>query len=233
MYSMTAYASRDIPLHNGIARWEIRSINHRYLELSIKLPEWLRELEFVFRDIARTYVTRGKVECFLKFDLPENAHPEFRLNMNLIDELILASQKVGDRFPLQSESAAVGCSPVSPFDILRWPAVIIVPEKDLSKLQESLKDSFKTVLEELMVARGREGANLKGFIEGRLEKLKKILQAITSRLPAIKKAHRQKLQEKLTELKLVVDENRFEQEMVYLLQKSDISEELDRLGSHV
>lgn len=225
-YSMTAYANKDISLPGGfIARWEIRSTNHRYLEVSFKLPPLQGDLEYRLRDSLRQTLNRGKIDCFLKLDVLEGSKSELDIDFNLVEQLVLASQKISERFPVKAD--------VSVFDILRMPSVIRLPETDLSILEGPLQESFLIVLQDLIETREREGVKLKGYIEERLVKMHKRLAIIKARLPEIEQATRIKFYEKINELDIEADKNRFDQVVANLIQKMDISEELDRLTSHL
>jgi uncharacterized protein (TIGR00255 family) len=227
IYSMTAYASRELKVADATAQWEIRSVNHRYLELSFKLPESLRMLETTLRDIARHQLNRGKVECFLKFEWEDSLSSKLLINDSLVDALTAACERIMERLP------AGKVQTLSPLDILKWPAVVRTPEKDITQVAESIQASFTLVLQDLVAGRAREGVKLQGVIQERLIKMREYVNHISKRQPEIQKNYRLKFIEKLKGLAFEVDKNRFEQEMVYLIQKMDISEELDRLSIHL
>ncbi len=226
VYSMTAYASKNVSLPSGfIARWEIRSTNHRYLEVSFKLPPLQGNLEYRLRENLRKIITRGKVDCFLKLDALENNKRELNIDFNLVEQWVVASQKISARFPVNADVAV--------FDILRMPSVVSLPETDLSGLETSLQESFLTALQDLTETRAREGEKLGGYIEERLVKMRERLHSITNRLPEIEKATRIKFYEKVNDLQIETDKSRFDQVVANLIQKMDISEELDRLAAHL
>ncbi|HXH54392.1 MAG TPA: YicC/YloC family endoribonuclease [Gammaproteobacteria bacterium] len=226
VYSMTAYASKNVSLPGGfIARWEIRSTNHRYLEVSFKLPPLQGDLEYRLRENLRKIITRGKVDCFLKLDSAENNKRELNIDFNLVEQLVAASQKISARFPVNADIAV--------FDILRMPSVVCLPETDLSVLEISLQESFMTALQDLTETRAREGEKLRGYIEQRLVKMRQKLESIKNRLPEIEKAMRLKFYEKVDELQIETDKSRFDQVVGNLIQKMDVSEEFDRLTAHL
>lgn len=225
-YSMTAYANKTVQLLNGfIARWEIRSTNHRYLEVSFKLPPLQGDLEYRLRDSLRKVVSRGKVDCFLRLEALENNKSELKIDYNLVEQLINASQKISARFPVKTDMPVL--------DILCMPSVMRLPETDLSVLEEPLQASFLTVLKDLTDTRKREGDKLKGYIEERLTKMHERLKSIKTRLPEIEQVNRTKFYEKINDLQVEVDKSRFDQVVANLVQKMDISEELDRLVAHL
>ena len=226
VYSMTAYASKNVSLPGGfIARWEIRSTNHRYLEVSFKLPPLQGDLEYRLRENLRKIITRGKVDCFLKLDAIENNKRELNIDFNLVEQLVVASQKISARFPVNADIAV--------FDILRMPSVVCLPEADLSALEISLQASFLTAMQDLAETRAREGEKLGGYIEERLVKMHERLNSIKGRLPEIEKITRLKFYEKVNDLQIETDKSRFDQAVANLIQKTDISEELDRLTAHL
>ncbi len=223
--SMTAFATQDLQLPTAIARWEIRSVNHRYLEVSFKLPPLLGDLEYQLREILRNRLSRGKVDCSLKLETIGESSSNLVVDFKLIDQLVAISKKMKDQAP----EATFG----SIFDILRWPSVVKMSEEDFSKLNEPLQKSFVLTLEELIEVRHREGIKLKDCIEKRLQKMHIHINDIKTRLPEIQNHYRQKFSEKIHEMQLELDESRLEQAMLHLLQKMDISEELDRLATHL
>jgi uncharacterized protein (TIGR00255 family) len=226
VYSMTAYANKNVSLPGGfIARWEIRSTNHRYLEVSFKLPPLLGDLEYRLRENLRKIIARGKVDCFLKLDAVENNKRELNIDFNLVEQLVVASQKISARFPVNADVAV--------FDILRMPSVVCFPETDLSALEISLQESFLTALQDLTETRAREGKKLGSYIEERLVKIREQLKSIMNRLPEIEKATRVKFYEKINDLQIETDKSRFDQVVANLIQKMDISEELVRLTAHL
>ncbi len=224
VHSMTAYANQSIQLPNGMARWELRSVNHRFLELSFKLPEFLNDVEPDLRAIAEATLSRGKVECGLRLELSEEKNNAFVINLDVLDQLMVANQEIISRFPTTS---------LSVLDILRWPSILQPVQKDWVALKEPLKQSFILALQDLSDTRAREGAKLKKCIQVRLASIRCRLQKTHQRLPLILQEFRTKLLEKLSSLNIEIDPSRFEAVLVSLLQKMDITEELDRLNAHL
>jgi len=224
--SMTAFTSRDLRLPGVIAHWEIRSVNHRYLEVGFKLPELLRDLEYSLREIIKQNISRGKVDCLLKLDQLEDNKTELLVDYQLIAKLMHIGEEVKERFPSTN-------STVSLFDILRWPSVIKMQDKDLSTLVEELQGTFELAVQDLVETRAREGSKLKFYIQERLAKIEEHVLAVSKRQPEFQILYRNKIHERLKELQKEIDKDRFEQELAFLLQKMDISEELDRLKAHL
>ncbi|MFY8352619.1 YicC/YloC family endoribonuclease [Pseudoalteromonas sp. SSM20] len=223
IHSMTAYARHEVKGDWGNGVWEIRSVNQRYLETFIRLPEQFRALEPVIREKLRKQLQRGKVEVALKF----NANPahvgEMKINETLAKQLMnnatwLQDQVKGD---------------INPMDILRWPGVMEAEEMDMDSVQTELLSGFDKTVSDFIDARGSEGANLETMIDTRLTAIIDQVEIVNGQMPEVMKWQREKLTNRLEELKAEIDQNRLEQELIYLAQKQDVAEELDRLQSHV
>ncbi len=224
--SMTAFARQQNQQPWGTLVWEIRSVNHRYLEPSFKLPETLRRLENALREQLRKTLNRGKVECGLRLQLQSGGHnQQLNINQPLLEQLIHAGELVQGK--LQQASS------LNPLELLQWPGVIDEPEANVELICEQALESFKLALNQLLDSRQREGTELSQFIEKRLDNIAAITDSVRQQLPAILAAQRQKLSDRLQELKAELDSDRLEQEMVMLAQKADVDEELDRLDTHL
>jgi len=225
IYSMTAYAESDIHATWGFARFEIKSVNHRYLELNFKLPEGLRDLELSLRDIARRLLGRGKIECVLRFlELPGETKA-LNVDYNLVKHLIDLCHPIQE---LLGEKSAI-----SPLEILKWPYVIKSPELKSEALQKEIILGFKEAIDNLLKNRAEEGFALQALINERLEKMSLLLRKIRERVPKVIHSHREKLLTKIRSLSLELDETRLEQEIFYMTAKIDIEEELDRFATHL
>jgi uncharacterized protein (TIGR00255 family) len=224
--SMTSFARQASQHDWGSLIWEIRSVNHRYLEPSFKLPESMRRLENDLREKLRSTLSRGKVECSLRIQFQAGGgSAQLSINNELLKQLINAGETVQKQ--LQEPSA------LNPLQLLQWPGIMSEPETDSDLICEQALALFQVTLEQLVESREREGAALKQFIEQRLDTIGHITEAVKQQLPLILQAQRQKLQERLEELKTELNPDRLEQEMVILAQKADVDEELDRLGAHL
>lgn len=224
--SMTSFARQALQHDYGSLVWEIRSVNHRYLEPSFKLPESMRRLENDLREKLRKTLSRGKVECTLHVQFQSgNGSSQLTVNTELLTQLISTGESVQKQ--LNEPSA------LNPLQLLQWPGIMSGPEIDNDLICEQALALFQVTLEQLLASREREGAALKQFIEQRLDTIADITAAVKQQLPQILQAQRQKLQERLEELKAELNEDRLEQEMVILAQKADVDEELDRLDAHL
>ncbi len=224
--SMTAFARQEAEHPWGSLIWEIRSVNHRYLEPHLRLPESLRDLEGSLREKLRKTLSRGKVECTLRFH-PEAQAQQLTVNTDFAKELIAAADEVA------ALSLSGNTQPMNPLDVLRWPGVLQDAQIDMDQVKAEALKLFGSALDDLVAGREREGAELNNLIEQRLVSIAEIVVEVRSKLPEILQAQRDNLRSRLDELKDELDEGRLEQEMVMLAQKADVDEEMDRLNTHV
>jgi uncharacterized protein (TIGR00255 family) len=223
--SMTAFARVQSQGDWGSAVCEMRSVNHRYLELIVRLPDNLHELEAPIRECMRRFLKRGKVECHLRYQPGDGAGSGMTINTRLAEQICQASVTVANilRNP----------APVNTMDILHWPGILQMAELDLEKIEDEILKMLEKGLQELVDTRVREGAELKELFLQRLEAMKEEMAKVRQRLPQILKEQRERLMIRFKDAKLELDSNRLEQEMVLLAQKVDVTEELDRLDAHI
>ncbi|MFM7947853.1 YicC/YloC family endoribonuclease [Hafnia paralvei] len=222
--SMTAYARREIKGNWGSAAWELRSVNQRYLETYIRLPEQFRSLEPVVRERLRTRLTRGKIECNLRFELDPSAQSSMILNEKLAKQLVEAANWV----KMQSDEGEI-----NPLEVLRWPGVMSAAEQDLDVISTELMAALELAIDDFIDAREREGNALKAMIEQRLEGVSAEVAKVRQQMPEILQWQRERLVSKLEEAQVQLENNRLEQELVLMAQRVDVAEELDRLEAHV
>lgn len=222
--SMTGYARREIYGEWGSASWELRSMNKRYLDTYIRLPEQFRNLEMVIREHIQVRLTRGKVECNLRFDTDPVVQRCMTLNENLAKQLVEAAKWV----KIQANEGAI-----NPFDVLLWPGVMSAAEQDLDAISNDIMQALDGALDDFIEAREREGATLKALIEQRLHSVSAEVIKVRTQMPSILKWQRARLLSKLKEAQVHVDPTRLEQELVLIAQRIDVAEELDRLDMHV
>ncbi|QFY43845.1 YicC family protein [Candidatus Methylospira mobilis] len=227
IHSMTAFASAERLISGWQATWEIRSVNHRFLDLSFRLPDAFRFVETVARAQVGSHVKRGRLELnlTLKKDMQEAA--QISIDTALIEELIHAMSTI--------EHYSKHClSPCSPLELLRWPGVLKESDVDKEALQPQLLDALEEALKRLVASRENEGRQLALLIQERCEQIRAHIAKTQRRIPEILHFNRQRLQARLAELAARPEPDRLlEQEMVYLAQKLDVSEELDRLNTHL
>ncbi|MDP2562820.1 YicC/YloC family endoribonuclease [Psychrobium sp. 1_MG-2023] len=223
IHSMTAFARQDITTDWGQASWEIRSVNQRYLETYIRLPDHLRSLEPILRERFRKRLQRGKLECNLRIETKDNSH-ELQINKALASQVISQANWVLEQ---------AGTGSLNPVDVLKWPGVIALPEQDMTEVNQLLLAQFDQTLSDFIKARASEGENLKTMITTRLAAISKLVGQVREQMPDILVWQRERLMAKFEDVKIEVDNNRIEQELIMLAQKVDVAEELDRLDSHV
>lgn len=223
--SMTAYARKEINQSWGTASWELRSVNQRYLETYIRVPEQFRTLEPIIRERLRGRLTRGKIECNLRFELdPASQHQELSLNQDLAKQVLSAVNWI------QTEYKS---GDVNPIDVLRWPGVLSAKEQNLDAISQEILASLDEAINELIVVREREGEVLRDLIIQRLDSITTEVEKIRQWMPQILEWQKERLQNKLAEANIELDKSRLEQEIVLMAQRIDVAEELDRLMTHV
>jgi uncharacterized protein (TIGR00255 family) len=222
--SMTAFARHEQVTELGTLIWEVRSVNHRYLELALRLEESFRPLEMDIRKIFAERMARGKIEASLRY------HPSQQQNALHIDENL--AQSVIDACE-QLTQMAKQALPIDPLRLLQWPGVVDSEQVDLTALKQQAMDALDMTLADFISGREREGQALADMILQRCEEILQIAEAVKLRMPEILEQQRQRLLQKAAELEVTLEPERLEQEIVLIAQKSDVAEELDRLQSHV
>jgi uncharacterized protein (TIGR00255 family) len=224
VHSMTAFARAERAGSQGTLSWEVRSVNHRYLEPHLRLPESFRDLEGAVREALRQGLSRGKVECTLRFT-EETAGKPLQVDRERASQLVAAAETVAS---LIKQPAAL-----NPLEVLAWPGVLVADAADPQALNNDAMTLFNEALEELKAGRAREGADLSKLLDERLEAIKIEVATLRTLVPQMLAAQRQKVLDRFIDMKAELDPQRLEQEMVLLAQKSDVAEELDRLSTHV
>ncbi len=223
--SMTAFSRTQEQGDWGSAVCELRSINHRYLEMVLRLPEALHALEAPMRECIRHYIKRGKIECHLRFQANDASSLGMTINHSLVDQLCQASELISKKFK--------SVAPTNVMDILNWPGIFHMAEIDLETVQDHVIKLLDKALQDLVAARAREGDELKQLFLQRLEQMKVEVTKVRKHLPEILSYQRERLISRFSDAKLELDADRLEQEIVLFAQKTDVMEELDRIDSHV
>lgn len=222
--SMTAFARIDLQESWGQVCWELRSVNHRYLDISVRLPENFRRLEVTIREHIQQQLKRGKIDCTLYFQRNESSNTQWEINQEVVQELWQAIQQV---------NAITGnTTPPNSIEILRWQDVLATKTLDIDEIGEAVLQHFNTALTELLTQREREGAQLAALIEQRCIAIAAELEQIRQELPTILQEQRERLEKRLAEL-VELNSERLEQEIVIVAQKMDVAEELDRMETHL
>ncbi len=223
--SMTAYGRTEEINEAGHIIWEISGVNHRYLEMSIRLPEELRILEASVREHISSKIKRGKVNCSLRFYANEPSRNGLSINAELVNSLVKASESI--------QSSMINPSTINAMDILRWPGVINQEIIDSESASDLLLKQLDITLESVVETRLSEGEKLQAIILKRCDNIATLLKAFKEKLPKIQKMLRDKLTQKMQEMDIKLDKDRLEQEILLLVQKSDVAEEIDRLDTHL
>ncbi|ASQ46830.1 hypothetical protein clem_11465 [Legionella clemsonensis] len=222
---MTAFARVQRQLDVGVFCWEIKSVNHRYLDVSFRLPDSFRFLETSLRALVRDKVNRGKVECQLKFQATVGCEQSVLINEKLVSELLEAGDKLA--------TSKLIANDLSVSTILTWPGVIDLTQPDAEVLAQQASQLFEETLTQLLTARKEEGQALKNQIAIRLEKLEKEIKTSLHLVANATEHTRDKLLTRLNGMQLTVDNPRIEQEIALLIARADVNEELERLQIHV
>ena len=223
--SMTGFAREAAELPFGTLTCELRTVNHRYLDVQFRLPDELRPREVELRRQIAAAVKRGKVECSMHLRRASHQNEELRLNQELVRQL---SARVAELSELLPETHAL-----DPVDVLRWPGVIEEPEIDSEPLFAATSELLAAALAALGEMRSNEGGRISGMLESRCAEILSIATGVKKRMPEVIDAVRMKQRERIDNLNIEADPARLETELALIAQKLDIEEELDRLVSHV
>jgi uncharacterized protein (TIGR00255 family) len=222
---MTAFARQELQTEQGDLTWELRSVNHRYLETSLRLDERFRPLEMKIKKLFSEKLGRGKIDASLRYKMPEYQQSAINIDKELAKSVI----GYCDDLALITTRPA----PVDMLKVMQWPGVLQAESIDLEALNKAVITSLGDAINELIVTRETEGEALQKMIEQRCDEIDKIAINVRERMPEILQQQRERLAERVAELQVNLDSERLEQEMVLLAQKSDVAEELDRLQSHI
>ena len=223
--SMTAYAGNEASIGDLTLNCELRSVNHRYCDITLKLPDHLRFMETDLRAVLAAKISRGKVECGLSYKKQAKRGQSFNVNIDAVTALLAATDQIEEHMLAPLSFSAL--------DVLAFPGVQQEPNTDNSHLNEEITHLVKQTLAQFLEVREREGAQLKVLIEERCIKMQGFVVLAGHRMPEVLLLIRNKLKDRITELVVQPDFDRLEQELVFLAQKLDITEELDRLDTHI
>ena len=223
--SMTAYAGNEVSIGDITLNCELRSVNHRYCDITLKLPDHLRFIETDLRSLLATKINRGKVECAISYKKQAKNGQSFNVNMEAVAALLAATDQIEQQMQASLSFSAL--------DILAFPNITQEPSIDKLILNEEVTQLVKTTLAKFLEVREREGAQLKVLIAERCIKIQSFSLLAAKRMPDVLLLIRTKLKDKIDELQVQPDFDRLEQELVFVAQKLDITEELDRLDTHI
>ncbi len=223
--SMTAFARVQKQIDAGNLCWEIRSVNHRYLDVSFRLPEPFRFIETQLRTVLRDKVSRGKLECQLKYQDTSSDNQSMLINTGMVNVLVDLSHQLSTSHHLAND--------LSVSHILSWPGVVQVSTPDVDVIAQNAQSLFAEAIEQLLQVRATEGTALKAHVDGRLQELAN--EVLRSRATVATQAEqiKDKLLTRLHAVQIEVSEPRVEQEIALIIARLDVSEELDRLQTHI
>jgi len=223
--SMTAFAGKETEIGDLTINCELRSVNHRYCDITLRLPDRLRFVEAELRTAIAAKINRGKIELSLSYKKQAKKGPGFVVNMDAVATLLAATNTI--------EEQMLGTLSFSALDVLGFPGIQQEPDIDKEQLNQGIITLVNQTLAQLLEAREREGAQLKLLIEERCTKMLDFVVLAGKRMPEVLLLIRKKLKDRIAELVVQPDFDRLEQELVLLAQKLDITEELDRLETHI
>ncbi len=224
-HSMTAFAQSVETATWGEISCELRSVNHRYLEISPRLSEELRQLEPEIREIIGQRIKRGRVECGIRFQQQTGALDGLEMDFEQARLVIAAGEHL--------RNFAVDLQPLRAIDVMRWPGVVQAAQVDTEQLSALTLAALNKALDEFIAVRQREGHRLVALLRNRLEQMIKIVSQVRQMLPDVYAAFRERIESRMGEVRDQMDPSRLEQEMVIYIQRADVAEEVDRLQVHL
>lgn len=224
-YSMTGFASADTVSAPFQIAWEIRSVNHRYLDISFRMPEEFRKLESSLHDALGRVLRRGKVDCSLKLTARMDSGAQTEVDHHLLAELRRLQASVHAELP--------DARPLSVHELLRWPGVLTEPAQDVESLTAPVTECLQRAALGLQEARAREGARIGDALQRRIAAIDELLDRIRPHLDDLQLRHRDRLRERVEKLGVQADPERLEQELALIAQRLDVAEEIDRLAAHL
>lgn len=226
IYSMTAFARAELNFGTSALICELRSVNHRYLEINVYLPEALRAIEMNVRENIRAKINRGKIDCYFRIQPHDNyAGANFKLNLGLVKALVQAHTEIARELK--------NLTPPATFDFLTYPGVMQAAVADNQQLIVNTEQLMEEVLNNLLVMRVREGEKIAELFKQKVAAIKVELAKIKQHLPELLREYRTRLSGRIAELNIDCDPARIEQEMVILAHKLDVVEEFDRAQLHL
>ena len=225
IYSMTGFAVAEAKLPSGTFNLELRSVNHRYLEIQFRMADEFRALEPALRELISKHLSRGKVECRLSYTPIAEAGHTLQINDPLFEQLLAFNHEVQSRLPT-SASLSVG-------EILRWPGIIGTQDSIETNLSSSGISLLQTALEDMSATRAREGEKLKAVLAERVAQMYVLIATVLPLLPKLMAGYQEKLASRLRDVLGSGDDDRVRQELALFAQKIDVDEELSRLQAHL
>ena len=229
---MTGFARRELVAQWGQLAWELRAVNHRYLEIGLRLPEEFRAAESRFRQTIGAAVKRGKVDGSLFFR-PATRAASLEVNRELAERVLEQARDIARHQPSATDPNSRLQYALNPIDILRWPGVIRDSAFELEPVLAAAGQLLDDALAEFNGTRASEGVRVREHLTQRCASLAELVSAVERRLPEVRTRMRTRLNEKLAQLATPANPERIEQELVLLAQKMDVDEEIERLRGHI
>ncbi len=224
IYSMTGYAVTAAELPFGALNLELRSVNHRYLDIQFRIPDELRPLESGLREKATARIGRGKVEMRIAVSKSAASQSNLQIDAPLLAHLAALDERVRATLP-KAHALSVA-------DVLRWPGMLGSDNLVAEELQESVNKLLDRALDELTATRAREGEKLKKLLLDRITSMENLVAKLAPRMPQLVTSYRDRLTARLKDAMVSLDDERLKQELVLFASKIDVDEELSRLGAH-
>lgn len=225
IHSMTGYATGARELTFGVLNVELRSVNHRYLDLQFRMPDDLRAIESQLRERLTAKLSRGKVECRISFAATAGNAQLPDLDEALLQQLIALNTRVRHALPAAAELRVA--------DILRWPGMLGAETLPIEELRTACSDLVESVLADFMTSRAREGEKLRAMLAERARTMEQRVAEVKPRMPEVLAAFQEKLSTRLKEALASSDDERVRQEVVLFANRIDVDEELTRLATHI
>ncbi len=222
---MTGFARQSADTPAGTMTWELRAVNHRYLDVQFKLPDELRPKEADFKQQVSAVLRRGKIECALHLKRGLDPQSELKLNPEMVELVGMRITEIQDIVPSATTPSAM--------DILRWPGAIAETEIDAGPLEKDAIALLEAALQSMAEMRRNEGARIRAMIESRCTDITALAASVRDRLPEVLEAAHARQRDRIERLDVDADPARLEVELALIAQKLDVDEELDRLDSHV
>ena len=223
--SMTGYATASRELSWGAVSVELRSVNHRYLDISFRMPDELRPAEQALRESISAVATRGKIECRVAYARRSDTQGGSGLDPTVLTQVLALNA--------QAQAALPEARPLGVADLLRWPGMLGTDELPVDELRETAVALMRTALQDFIAAREREGGKLATVILERAAEMRDRIALVQPRMPGIIAAFQEKLNARLKEALVSADDERVRQEIALFVNKIDVDEELSRLATHL
>ncbi len=225
VHSMTAFALKESKQNNHQLAWEIRSVNHRFLDINLTLPDSFKQFENDFRGALQKQIKRGKIDARLRFSSENKQQVDIEVNESLARALIVACRQI--------EAITDNTEPLNAVDILQWPGVTRETQPDTDNLVVEARMLLDSTLADLCANREREGNALAALIDQRCDQIAELIVRVRKRRPEIVDNLRDKIMQRIDDLNITPDNQRLEQELVIYMQRLDVDEELDRIMAHL